>query len=491
MHMRIGPVLFILGKVLLVLGGAMLLPLAVAVSFGQGDALPFVYSIAPTWLCAALLLFFCRKSAHTTLRQREGFLFVSLVWLSAAIFGALPFRFDGVFHVSFADALFESMSGFTTTGATILQNIEHMPKGLLFWRAFTHWLGGAGIVLMFVAFLSGKDGSGVGAQIFNAEHSGGELADKITPRISDGAKALCLIYVGITLVEATLLVMGGMDLYDAFTHAFGTVSTGGFSTKNLSIAHYNSAYIEWVIIVFMFLSSINLGLYYQLLIRNRSKIIHDEETRVFALICLFTTIAIAINLSKHEYYADHSLGYIIREAAFQTVSVISTTGYVTANYDVWPSFSRCLLFLLMFAGGCIGSTASAIKISRIIVAFKGWRNELLDMVHPRLVKKLYFNQKPINQRTLQHVLFYICAFFFFTLAGTLLLALSGLRVVDALSASLACISNVGPGLGSVGPAANYANLSAFAKYVLIFNMMIGRLEIFTVLVLFLPRAWKR
>jgi len=475
----------------LVLGGSMLLPLAVAFGYGEGDALPFVYGMTLTWLCAALLLTLCRKSANTPLRQREGFLFVSLVWLAAAILGALPYRFDGTFHASFVDAMFESMSGFTTTGATILQNIEHMPKGLLFWRAFTHWLGGAGIVLMFVAFLRGKDGSGAGAQIFNAEHSGGDLADKITPRVSDGAKALCLIYVGLTLAEAALLVLGGMDLYDAFTHAFGTVSTGGFSTKNLSVAYYNSAYIEWVIVAFMFLSSINLGLYYQLLIRNRDKIIHDEEVRVFALICLCATILIAINLYLYEYYPNQSLGYTLREAAFQTVSVISTTGYVTANYDIWPAFSRCLLFILMFVGGCIGSTASAIKVSRVIVAFKGWRNELLDMVHPRLVKKLYFNQKPVSQRTLQHVLFYIAAYIFFTLAGALVLTINGLNVVDALSASLACISNVGPGLGSVGPDANYAVLSTLSKYTLIFNMMIGRLEIFTVLVLFLPGVWRK
>ena len=489
--MRISPVLFILGKVLLVLGGCMLLSLAVAWGFGQGDALCFVYGIIPTWLCAALLLFLFRKSKHTPIRQREGFLFVSLVWLAAAFFGALPFHFGGVFQTTFVDAIFESMSGFTTTGATVLLNIEDMPKGLLFWRALTIWLGGVGIVVLFVAFLRGKDGSGAGVQIFNAEHSGGDLADKITPRISDGAKALILIYTGLTIAEAVLLVCGGMNFYDALLHAFSTVSTGGFSSRNAGIAYYNSAYIEWIIIVFMFLSSINLGLYYQLLIRNKGTIIRDEEARVFFLICIACIILITASLGGQQVYAGRGFGYTVRQAAFQTVSVITTTGFATGNYASWPPFARCLLFLLVFVGGCIGSTASSIKVSRVIVAFKACRYELLKMAHPRLVKKLYFNKRLISQDTAQHVQFFIASFCFFTLAGALLLTLSGLSIADALSASLACISNVGPGLGDVMAPMDYAALIPLAKYVLIFNMMIGRLEIFTVLVLFLPSVWKK
>ncbi|MCL1906011.1 MAG: TrkH family potassium uptake protein [Clostridiales bacterium] len=489
--MRVMPVLFILGKVLLVLGAAMLLPLAVALGYGQGDAVSFIYSIIPTWLCAGSLLFFCRKSGRVPLRQREGFLFVSLVWLAAAFFGALPFRFGGSFHAAFVDALFESMSGFTTTGASVLVNIEDMPKGLLFWRALTPWLGGAGIVMLFVAFLRGKDGSGAGAQIFNAEHSGGELADKITPRVSDGAKALCLIYAGLTLVEAALLVCGGMDIFDAMVHAFGTLSTGGFSSRNIGIAYYNSPFIEWVIIVFMFLSGINFGLYYQLLIRNRGRIIRDEEARIFTLICVVSVILITAYLSYRQVYAGKGFGYTLRQAAFQTISVATTTGFSTANYDIWPAFPRCLLLLLIFVGGCIGSTASSIKVSRVIVAFKACRNELLEMVQPRLVKKLYLNKKLIGQGTAQHLMFFVGSFCFFILAGAVLLTLSDLDIADALSASLACISNVGPGLGGIRPPLDYASLNTLAKCVLIFNMMIGRLEIFTVLVLFLPRVWKK
>ena len=489
--MRISPVLFILGKVLLVLGAAMLLPLVVTLSFGQGHTTPFVYSIIPTWLCASLLLFFCRKGSKIPLRQREGFLFVSLVWLAAAFFGSLPFCFESTLKIGFADALFESMSGFSTTGASTLINIEEMPQGLLFWRALTVWLGGAGIVMLFVAFLRGKDGSGAGVQIFNAEHSGGELSDKITPRISDGAQALCLIYVGLTLAETVLLICGGMNIFDALTHAFGTVSTGGFSSRNDGIAYYNSSYIEWVIIAFMFLSSINFGLYYQLMLRRSGKILRDEETRIFSIICVLTIVLITASLSNTQVYAGQNLSYTARQAAFQTVSVITTTGFTSGNYDIWPAFPRCLLFLLIFVGGCIGSTASSIKVSRVIVAFKAFRNELLEMVQPRLVKKLYLNKKPVGQGTVQHLLFFITAFCFFTLSGALLLTLSGLNIADALSASLACISNVGPGLGGIRPPVDYAALNVLAKCVLIFNMMIGRLEIFTVLVLFLPRVWKK
>ena len=490
--MRISPVLFILGKVLLVLGCAMLLPLAVALSYNQGDALPFVHSIVPTWLCATLLLFFCRKSAHTPLRQREGYLFVTLVWLAAAIFGALPFNFGLTLSANFTDALFESMSGFSTTGVTSFTDIESLPKGLLFWRALTPWLGGAGIVMLFIAVLRGKDGSGAGAQIFNAElQSGGELADKITPRIGDGVKAMFVIFVGLTLAEILLLLLGGMDLYDATVHAFGTLSTGGFSSHNAGIAYYNSAYIEWVIIAFMFIASINLGLYYQLLMRNKSKIFRDEETRVFVLICVLATVLITAVLYMQHVYLGRGFGYTIRQAAFQTISVITTTGFSTENYNIWPVFPRGLIFLLIFVGGCIGSTASSIKVSRVIVGVKACRNELLEMVHPRLVKKLYFNKKPISQNTVRHLLFFVITFCFFTLAGALLLTLSGLTLTEALTTSLSCISNVGSGLGGLSHPVDYATLNGLAKYVLIFNMLIGRLEIFTVLVLFLPGVWKK
>ena len=489
--MRISPVLYILGKVLLVLGGAMLLPLGVALSYGQGDAMPFVYSIIPTWLSAALLLFFFHKSSHTPLRQREGFLFVSLVWLAAALYGALPFCFEAAFKANFTDALFESMSGFTTTGASSLANIEGLPRGLLFWRALTPWLGGAGIVMLFIAFLRGKDGSGAGAQIFNAEHSGGELADKITPRISDGAKALCLIYVGLTVAETALLLLGGLDLYDALIHAFGSISTGGFSSHNTGVAYYNSAYVEWVVTAFMLIASINLGLYYQLLARNRSKLMRDEEARVFVIICAAAIVLVTAALSKQQVYAGQSLGFIIRQAALQTVSVITTTGFATGDHVAWPAFARGLVFMLAFVGGCVGSTASSIKVSRVIVAFKACRNELLEMAHPRLVNKLYFNKKPLGQNTVRHVMLLMAAFCFFTATGALLLTLSGLTIAEAFSASLACISNVGPGMGGIMASLDYTALNALAKYVLIFNMLVGRLEIFTVLVLFLPRVWKK
>ena len=485
--MRIKPVFYILGKVLLVLGMAMIAPLLVALYYGD-DIGPFLYTVPITCVAAGILLYCSREGRNIPLRQREGFLFVTLVWVMAAFFGALPYWFAQVFNNSFADALFESMSGFTTTGATSLMHIEDLPPGLLFWRALTHWLGGAGIVLLFVAFLRGRDGSGSGVQILNAEHSGGDLAEKLMPRVSDTAKALCLVYVGLTLAETLLLLLGGMDIFDAVTHTFGTVSTGGFSTKNDSIAYYNSAFIEWVIIAFMFLSSINLAFYYLLIARKKPRLFRDEEARTFAIICVVATLLLTASLSMRGFYAGQGLQHTIREAAFQTVSVISTTGYATANYGIWPPFSRYLLFLLMFVGGCIGSTASSIKVSRVIVVFKACRNELWGMAHPHMVKKLYFNKKIIGQNTVTHILFYIIAFFALTLTAALALTISGINPSQALTASLACISNVGPGLID---SVDYADLNILAKCMLIFNMLAGRLEIFTVAVLFLPSVWKK
>lgn len=489
--MRIHPVLYLLGRVLLVLGVAMLVPVAMALGLGEGDALPFVYSLLPTWMIAALLIFFFRKGRNTPIRQREAFLFVTLAWVSAAVLGALPFWFDGMFHREFVDALFDSMSGFTSSGATVLTDVEHMQKALLFWQSFTNWLGGAGIVMLFMAFIRGKAGSSSGAQMFNAEHPFGELADKITPRIGDAVKAMFLVYAALTLLQTVLLMLGGMNLYDALVHTFSTVATSGFSSHNAGLAYYHSAYIEWVVIIFMFLSSINFALYCQLLMRGKGNIFHDEEARAFAIICVVTIALVAVDFSMQKSYAAASPSYIIRAAAMQVVSVISTSGYDTSYYGALPAFSRCLLIMLMFVGGCIGSTASSIKVSRLIVAFKACRNELQGMVHPRIVKKLNYNKKLISQNTVQHVLFFIGAFFVFTLASALALTLSGLDLADALSAALVCISNIGQSLNGVGPAIHYIDMSALAKSVLIFDMLIGRLEIFTVLVLFLPSTWRK
>ncbi len=488
--MRIQLVFFNLGKILLIIGAAMLLPLLIAFIYRENNIMPFLASTPITLGAGLIMMLICRKAREQVMRQREGYLFVTMVWILAAIFGALPFYLGG-FQPQFAAAVFETMSGFTTTGASAFNNVEVLPHSIIFWRALTHWLGGAGIVMLFVAIMRSKDNSGSGAVIFNAEHSGADLTDKITPKISDAAKALCIVYLAISAILTALLMLGGMNFFDALIHSFATVSTGGFSNRNASVAHYDSAYIEWVIIIFMLLSSINMALYYLWVAKRKNNLFQDEEARIFLFIIIGAALLISIDLYQLAEFSEQGFEYTLRKAMFQVATVVTTTGFATANYDLWPTFSRVFLFVLMFCGGCIGSTSSAIKVSRLIVAFRACRNELLGMVHPRMVKKLYFNKRLISQNTVNHILIFIGSFLFFTAVGSVLLAANGMPFTEALSASLACIANVGPGLGAVGPAGNYFGLDNFSYYILVFNMLFGRLELLTVLVLFLPGVWRK
>lgn len=487
--MRIGRVLLLWGRVLLVLGASMILPLLCAFVYGDGDAAAFLASLPFYLVAGGALILAGRKYRHQQIRLREGYLFVSGCWLLAAVFGALPYLFAGSFG-DLASAVFESASGFTTTGATAMPDIEIMPHGILLWRSLTHWLGGAGTVLLLVAMLQGRhDQAGEGMSILKAESSIGALAQRVAPRMEDNARAIFLVYLCLTASCTLALALAGMDLFDAVNHAMSAVATGGFSTKNISIAAYQSPAIEWVMAVFLLLSSINFALIYLFFVRRRYRyVLHDQELRAF-----FWVVAVAVGIvAVANFHAYPSAGGAnLRHAFFQVIAIMSTGGFTTMDYDLWPDLSRFVLFTLMFIGGCSGSTASSIKMNRWYVAAATTRMELMGAFRPAMIRRVHYNRRAISEtlsRQMTHYLFlYIMLVFF----GGFVLTLFGMDWIEAFSGALAAVGNVGPGIGSIGPSGTYAAVPAFAKYVLSFLMILGRLEIYTVMVLFLPEIWRK
>ncbi len=434
-------------------------------------------------LSLTLLLVF-RKYRTKNMSTRDGFLFVTLSWIAVSFFGAMPFYLSGAIP-TFTDAFFETISGFSTTGASILTSIETLPRSMLFWRSLTHWLGGMGIVVMTVAILP-LMGIG-GLQLIKAE-APGPTVDKLTPRITETAKLLWTIYVGFTIAETLLLMIGGLDLFDALTHTFGTLATGGFSTKNASIGYYNSAYIDGVITFFMILAGINFALHYRILSGNVKTAFADTELKAFLSIFIIATFVIALALHGSVY---SSIGTCIRYASFQAASILTTTGYATADFEQWPYMAQAVLFILMFVGGCSGSTGGGIKVIRIVTLFKQGFNELKYLVHPRGIFALRISGKTVRKQ----IVYAISGFFFLYIAMLLLVtfvvASANQNIVTSISVALATVGNIGPGFGSIGPAENYAFFSDAVKWFLSSAMLVGRLELYTVLVLFTPTFWKK
>jgi trk system potassium uptake protein len=416
---------------------------------------------------------------------REGFLLVSLSWVLVSLFGALPFRLSGAIP-SFTDAFFETMSGFTTTGASILTAIEPLPKALLFWRSLTHWLGGMGIVVLTVAVLP-LLGTG-GLQMLKAE-APGPTVDKITPKITATAKILWFIYLGLTLLETALLMFGGMDLFDSLTHAFGTMATGGFSPKNSSVGFYHSPWIHWIITIFMMLAGVNFILYFKLLTGRVEALIRNTELKAYLFIFFLATGGTTFVLFSSGTYV--SFGESLRHAGFQVASILTTTGYATTDYELWPAFTQAILFSLMFIGGCSGSTGGGIKVVRIVTLLKQGFNEMRYLAHPRAVFSIRIDGKVVRK----HFVYTVSGFFFLYIAllitTTLVTASSGSDLISSFTTALATVGNIGPGFGSIGPTDNYAAFPDYVKWFLSFAMMAGRLEVYTVLILFTPRFWKR
>lgn len=474
--MRVGVVSNIMGSLLIFLGLTMLLPLVFSLFYGENIA-SLLLSSGITMGCGLILRYY--TAPVTELNQREGYAVATLGWVAATVFGSLPFIFSGA-APTIIDAIFESMSGFSTTGATILADIEAQSKGILFWRSFTHWLGGMGILVLSVAILP-RLGAG-GLQLFRAEVPG-PVADRFLPRVAATSRALWLVYVGMTLLQTVLLFLGGMSLFDALTHAFATMGTGGYSTRSESIAAFNSVYLEGVIIIFMFLAGTNFSLHYQVLSGKPGCLWKDAEFRFYTLVSLGTTLLISFNLWQAYY---DSFLTALRHSAFQVVSITTTTGFSTADFDKWPSFSRGLLLLLEFFGGCAGSTGGAVKQIRILVLLKYGYRELKRLIHPRAVVPLRLGDKTIPEQVIAGIVGFIFLYVTIFIIGVLVLTGFNIELVTAISAVAATLGNIGPGLNAVGPMENFLALPQGVKLFLSFLMLLGRLEIFTVLVLLVP-----
>ena len=470
----------ILGKVLLAEAALMALPLLTALICGEA-AFPFLITIAALSLCGGLLTAIRPRSSD--IFAREGFVCVGLSWLLISAFGALPFVLSGEIP-NYIDALFETVSGFTTTGASILDNPERLSRGCTFWRLFTHWIGGMGVLVFIAAILPVAGDHYI--HIMRAEVPGPTVS-KLVPRVRKTARILYQIYMGLTLMECVLLLLGGMNFYEALLHAFATAGTGGFSTRLASIGAYGSPYLEMVIAVFMLLFGCNFNLFYLLLLRQGRAVIRSEELRAYLGIILAAVVMITINIAKLCGGALPGLRY----AFFQVMTVISTTGFSTCDFDTWPVFSRGILVLLMFIGGCAGSTGGGIKVSRLIILLKSYMVELKRMIHPTQVKRIWFEDRTVSNQTVESVHVFFFVYPIIVGIGALIISLDGRDFTTNLTASIACISNIGPGLSAVGPTGNYAFFSAASKIVLCFEMLLGRLEIFPILFLVMPSVWRK
>jgi trk system potassium uptake protein TrkH len=472
----------VLGFICMAIGIAMLPSAGLAWLDGGADLVAMLLSSGIPFLSGVVLLLVTRGSVD--LRVKDGFAIVSFGWLAAAIFGAFPYHLTGVVG-SFTNAFFESMSGFTTTGATIVPDIESLPRAILLWRSLTQWLGGMGIVVLSVAVLP-MLGIG-GMQLFKAEVPG-PVADRLSPRIQSTAKILWGVYAGMTLIEVALLRVGGIGWFESVCHTFCTVSTGGFSTRNASIGAFDSAYVDAVVTAFMFVAGANFSLHFWLLRRQAWRYWRNEEFRFYATLTLVATLLIMLHLIVR---ADTRPLLALRLAAFQTVSILTSTGFGTANFLLWGFAVQIFLFALMFCGGCAGSTGGGMKVMRVLVLVKHGLREIRKHMHPNAIFNVRLSGQLVGDEVMMKVLAFFLLFTSVWIVMAILLGALGLDLETAFGASVATLSNIGPGLGAVGPASTYASLPVVAKWLLTFNMLVGRLELYTVLILLTPMFWRR
>ncbi len=484
MHIKI--VMWNIGKICMIIGFSFSLPIAWSIYYGSIDLWALVIPMLLSFLLGGLLLLSFKGGRKGIMRQREGYAFVTFGWLIVAAIGALPYLFSGV-CVNFFDAFFESMSGFTTTGATIFADVEGMPRGVIMWRGLTNWLGGMGIVVLLLAIVAGNGG----LHMYKAEAPGNSLSGRLTPKIADTSQILWLTYVALTIAEIILLMFGGMPLYDAICQTFGTMSAGGFANKNASIGFYDSAYIQWVIIIFMFIAGSNFAFYYLLFVKRKPKLLYDEEFRVYFGIVIGAALVIAGYLMITDFYGDAGFGEVFRTSLFQVVSLMTTTGFATADFNLWPSFCKIILFSLFFIGGCTGSAAGSIKVARIIVSVKSAFIELSKSIHSKIVKPVKINGKTIPQSLTASILQFLVLYMLLMCIGGIVMSAFGFEAIEAFSSTAACLTNVGPGFGALGPASNFSIVPPLGKFFLSIYMLIGRLELFTVLVLLIPSVWKK
>lgn len=473
----------VVGIVFLVIAAAMFLPIAVA--FYYREALEARSFIAVSFACTVVGFFILRlfTGPGLKLKQREGYFIVSVVWVLAPVLAALPLILCGAV-TNPADAFFEMCSGFSTTGATILTDVEAQAHAVLIWRSFTHWLGGMGIVVFATAMLPSL---GLGGQLIAGAESPGPTLSKISAHFSDTAKKLYLLYFFFTIAEMILLLLGGMNLFDSAIHTFGSVGTGGFSNYNASVGHFASPYLQWVIIIFMFLCGVNFNLYFLILRRKIKSFFKDEELRLYTVIIVTSSLLITGVLLVQGGY--DSLSKAVRDAFFQVTSIITTTGYMTTDFNLWPSFCKFLLVIVMITGACSSSTGGGVKIVRVLMSIKFVRRGFFMKLHPNRVINLTLNSKAMPQGVVSNIVNFVFLYIATLFVGMLLISVDGFDMVTNFTASLTCISNVGPGLNEVGPASNFANFSDFSTVVLSVLMIAGRLELFTFFMMFSPRFW--
>ena len=480
----------LMGVLLIFLAGMMLLPLAWGFYFREELSITaFAFSILITVAFGGLLAWFGRN-AKEEIYVREGLFIVALGWILAGLFGALPYILSGTL-VKLPDAFFETISGFTTTGSTVLTDIEAVDKAVLFWRSLTHWLGGMGIIVLFIAVMPHL---GVGGKFLFKSEVPGPITEGLKPRIKETAYVLWLIYFGLTAAETIFLLFGGMDFFESLCHSFGTMATGGFSTKNASVGHYNSVYIDVVITIFMFLAGINFTLYYFVFKARLKEAIRDPEFRVYLLIVLMAILLVTLNLILHEHHASGAES--LQKGAFQAIAIVTTTGYGTDDFNVYPAFSKILLMVLMFVGASAGSTGGGMKVFRIMILFKHAYYEVRRVIRPREVVIPKIGGQPLRPDIIQNVTaFFILGIGIFILASMIMGWLGTyeprLDITTSMTAVAATLWNIGPGLERVGSIENYAFIPSVGKWVLSLCMLMGRLEIYTVLVLFFPSFWRK
>lgn len=483
--MRIKAILHIIGGLALAIGICMLLPLAFSIYYMDNGLIPLIASaLTATGLGAALLLLFRRQfDRGKVLNQREGVATVACGWFAAGFLGALPYIFADTFP-TWTDAAFESFSGFSTTGSSVMADIEAVAPGLLLWRGMTHWLGGMGIIVLSLAILPYLGAGGM--QLYKAEVPG-PTPDRMTPRLKDTAVILWQVYILMTVAQTILLWLGEMNLFEALAHTFATVATGGFSTKNASLAAFGS-YSQWVCTVFMFLAGINFVLHFNLLRGAGLAALKDEELRLYVQI---TFGAIFVIFMQRLLAGGVPVEANLRTSAFQAISILTTTGFITSDYILWPALAQAVILLLMVVGGSAGSTGGGVKCMRILVAGKMLYHEMFRLVHPNAVRLLKFNRVALPPNVVTGCFSFLSLYGVIWAASTLVVAATGADLGTASSAALTCLSNVGPGFGAVGPTDNFLHLSMLAKWVLSLDMLLGRLELFTIFVLCFPEFWRR
>ncbi len=458
--------------------------LAISLFLGETKA---VLGLGLTVLLGALLSLstFCFRVKTREIGAREGFLCVALSWITVSLIGALPFFFSGAIP-DFVDCLFETISGFTTTGASILTDVEALPMGLLYWRSFTHWLGGMGVLVFLLAVVPMGKGKNSLLHIMRAESPGPQV-DKLVPRLQKSAKILYAIYIGMTLLQILLLLLGGMPLFDSVCTAFGTAGTGGFGVKNSSMADY-SPYLQTVCTVFMALFGVNFSIFYLLLLRQFSRILHNQELRLYFIVMLLSIVVITVNALPNF---EGKLGEALHHVAFTVSSIMTTTGFSTVDFNLWPGFSKMLLVILMIFGACAGSTGGGIKSARVLLLFKAARRSVRRMLRPRSVTQVHMDGQLVDEDTIQGVYSYLTVYTLIAAISMLLVAVDEFSLETNVTSVLACLNNIGPGMDLVGPTGNYSVFSSFSKLILSFDMLVGRLEIFPMLMLFVPQAWRR